>query len=157
MTREEAVERLEQFGISGPDVYLIDLIPLIEMMWADGRVQVPERELFARFTRDHVHSINELAGMELLTADRADRFAARFLERAPDESLMTELRNLVPPARLSSSDEAGNETRRRAIIEWCLDIGAACVNDYPYGSRERFKDAEKTRFFAILRALGAPA
>src|SRR6185436_8771168 len=131
MTREEAVERLEQFGISGPDVYLIDLIPLIEMMWADGRLQEPEQELFARFTRAHVQSINELAGMDLLTADRADRFAARFLERRPDDALMTELRNLVPPARLSSSDEVGNEKRRRAIIEWCLDIGAACVNDYP--------------------------
>ena len=30
LTREEALERLEQQGISGPDVYLINLIPLIE-------------------------------------------------------------------------------------------------------------------------------
>jgi len=157
LTREEAVERLEQYGISGPDVYLIDLIPLIEMMWADGRVQDPERALFARFAREHVESINELAGMALLTAERAERFAARFLDAAPDDALMKELRGLVPPVRLNSSDEAGNEARRQAIIEWCLDIGAACVTDYPYGSRERFKAAEKARFLAILRALTASA
>jgi hypothetical protein len=157
LTREEALERLEQHGIAGPDVYLIDLIPLIEMMWADGRVQEPERELFRRFARDHVAAINELAGLDLLSADRAERFASRFLDARPDDALMTELRSLVPPVRLSTSDAAGNDARRQAIIEWCLDIGAACVTDYPYGSRERFKAAEKARFFSILRALTAPA
>jgi hypothetical protein len=156
LTRPEAVERLERYGISGTDVYLLDLVPLIEMMWADGLLQGPERELFERFMLDHVAAINAFAGTEVLSVPQAQRFAARFFNARPDDRLMQELRHLVPPLRLQSSDVAGNEARRRAIIEWCLDIGAACVTGYPYGSRERFKDAEKERFLAILAALSQP-
>lgn len=153
LTRPEAVERLERHGIDGTDVYLLDLIPLIEMMWADGLLQGPEQDLFDRFMLDHVEAINALAGTAVLSADQARRFASRFLAERPDDGLLRELRDLVPPMRLQSSDAAGNEVRRRAIVEWCLDIGAACVTGYPYGSRERFKDVEKARFFSILRAL----
>lgn len=153
LTRPEAVERLERHGIKGTDVYLLDLIPLIEMMWADALLQAQERELFQQFMLDHVSAINAFAGTDVLSVEQAQRFASRFLETRPDDRLMQELRSLVPPLRLQSSDTAGNEARRRAIIDWCLDIGAACVTGYPYGSRERFKDTEKERFQAILRAL----
>jgi hypothetical protein len=157
MMRDQAVERLERHGIDGADVYLIDLIPLIEMMWADGLLQTPERELFDEFMLAHVAAINDLAGICVLSIDRAQRFASRFLDVRPDDRLLQDLCELVPPVRLQSSDPASNEARRRAIIEWCLDIGSACVTDYPYGHRERFKDVEKERFLGILRALTQPA
>lgn len=34
--REETIEKLRGYGIEGPLIYLIDIIPLIEMLWADG-------------------------------------------------------------------------------------------------------------------------
>src|SRR5262245_26638526 len=132
LTRPEAVERLERYGIKGTDVYLLDLIPLIDMMWADGLLQAPERELFQQFMIEHIEAFNEVAGADVLSIEQAERFAARFLATRPDDRLLRELRDLVPPLRLQSSDTAGNETRRQAIIEWCLDIGAACVTGYPY-------------------------
>lgn len=156
LSRPEAVERLAQHGIAGADVYLLDVLPLIEMMWADGLVQAPEMDLLDAFIAEHVAAVNALAGAKVLSVEDAQRFSSRFLDTRPDEALMEELRSLIPPVRLSSSDVAGNEARRQAIIEWCLDIGAACVSEYPYADRDRFKNTEKERFLAIVRALGRP-
>lgn len=39
----DAVEKLAQVGIRNHEMYLIDLILLCEMAWADGSVQEPER------------------------------------------------------------------------------------------------------------------
>jgi hypothetical protein len=39
MMRRDAIAELAKHGIKGAQIYLIDLIPLIEMMWADGRIQ----------------------------------------------------------------------------------------------------------------------
>jgi hypothetical protein len=153
LSRPDAIDRLAQHGIAGPDVYLLDLLPLIEMIWADGLIQSPEMDLLDAFLAEHVRAINQVSGSEILTVEGARRFAWRFLKERPAERLMEELRALIPPVRLNSSDEAGNDARRQAIIEWCLDIGASCVAQYPYGSRERFKDSEKQRFLAILNAL----
>lgn len=155
-TRPEAVERLAHHGITGTDVYLLDLLPLIEMMWADGLVQQPEADLLDAFVVEHVAAINALSGAKILSVDDARRFAQRFLRERPDDGLMEELRSLIPSVRFSSSDQAGNDARRQVIIEWCLDIGAACVSEYPYADRDRFKNAEKDRFLAILRALSHP-
>jgi hypothetical protein len=153
LSRPDAIDRLAQYGIAGPDVYLLDLLPLIEMMWADGLIQSPEMDLLDAFVAEHVGAINQLSGAEVLSVERARRFAWGFLKDRPDERLMEELRSLIPPVRLNSSDLAGNDARRQAIIEWCLDIGASCVAEYPYGSRERFKNSEKQRFLSILTAL----
>jgi hypothetical protein len=35
----EAVDQLSSLGIKSPYVYLIDLVALIEMIWADGELQ----------------------------------------------------------------------------------------------------------------------
>ena len=156
LSRPEAVDRLAQHGIEAPDIYLLDLLPLIEMIWADGLLQSPEMTLLDEFVADHVTAINQLSGAEILSVAHARRFAWRFLKERPDQRLMAELRSLIPPIRLSSSDADGNDARRRAIIEWCLDIGSACVASYPYGVRERFKSAEKRRFLSILDALTQP-
>jgi len=153
MTRPEALERLERHGIEGPDVYLLDLVPLIEMMWADGLVQSPELDLFEHFLAGHVESINAMAEARILSLERAQRFAHRFLDNRPDQKLLDEMCELVPPVRLNSSDAPRNEALRKEIVEWCLDIGAACVTGYPYGERSRFIADEKERFFSILEAL----
>lgn len=60
---------------------------------------------------------------------------------------------LIPPVRLSSSDAETNEQHRLAILRWCLDIGASCVTEYPYGDHDRFSTAEKACFEDIFKAL----
>jgi hypothetical protein len=78
---------------------------------------------------------------------------ARFTNQAPDEKTMDVLRAMIPPVRLKSSDKKRNEERTDAILQWCLDIGAACVVEYPYEDRERFHDSEKACFMKIVESL----
>jgi hypothetical protein len=43
-TRKEVLDDLTMFGIKAPQIYLIDIIPLVEMTWADGEAQESEFE-----------------------------------------------------------------------------------------------------------------
>ena len=85
---EEAIEELGRFGISGAQVYLIDLIPLIEMIWADGKAQDAEVSILANYLKKHVKHINAMAGYEALSLEAAKAFVAKFLEKRPDPKLL---------------------------------------------------------------------
>jgi hypothetical protein len=51
MLYDDAIEELERFGITGAQIYLIDLIPLIEMIWADGKAQDAEVSILADYLK----------------------------------------------------------------------------------------------------------
>lgn len=152
-TREEVLADLARLGISGNEVYLVDLIPLIEMIWADGMRQRAEEGLLEAFAAQHVRRVNTVAGYRLLRAEDARRFVKRFLDRRPASELLVALRRTVAPVRLSSSDVELNRTVRESLLRTCLDIASAAVTRYPYGLDERFNPAEKTTFFEILESL----
>lgn len=153
MKRLEAIEKLRRFGIEGAQIYLIDVIPLIEMIWADGQTQDAEIEILYRFVETHVKRLNAISGCELMTVAYAQRFIARFLEKRPNPDLMKTLRSLIAPVRLNSSDSRLNDFFRDSLLTTCLDIASSCVTRYPYHLCERFNLAEKKCFFNILEAL----
>lgn len=150
--RQEAIQDLQRFGISGPLVYLIDLIPLIEISWADGKVQSGELEVLHGYLETHVKRINETAGCEVLTQAQAQAFIQQFLKKRPAPELLTCLRNLVNPVRMSSSDQESNQALRRSLLSACLDIAASSVCQYPYGLGDRFNANEKRCFFEIVES-----
>ncbi|MCL4749542.1 MAG: protein kinase [Myxococcales bacterium] len=153
MSRHDALERLALFGIRGQDVYFIDTIPLLEMIWADGVVQPEEVRLLESFLRAHVKNLNALAGHEVVTFEEARAFVQQFLERRPDPELLGLLRRMLPDTGIAG-DEPHSIQRRRAILSFCLDIGAACVAAYPDGDRDRFCSEEQQAFEQIFRTLG---
>jgi hypothetical protein len=153
MSRHDVLSRLDALGIRGSDVRLLDTVPLIEMIWADGRVQAEERALLDEFLRRHVKNVNELAGAEVLTLDQARAFVARFLTERPDPELMRTLREMLLAVGDDGLAGAPSRARRRAILDLCLDVGAACVAEYPHGDHERFCRDEKALFEEIFRAL----
>ncbi len=150
LTRRQAVATLKRYGIEGRDVYLIDIIPLIEMIWADGKVQEGEIAVLKDFLQKHVARINAMAGYPLLDMAQAQRFAASFLKRRPDAALLHALRELVAPVRLAAADERLRENVKESLLAACLDIAASSVTVYPYGLHERFDTQEKRCFFEIL-------
>lgn len=154
MSRHDALERLAAFGIAGTDVYFVDTIPLLEMILADGVVQPEEVALLEAFLKSHVENLNALAGHEVVTLEGARAFVRQFLERRPDPELLGLLRRLLPETGLSG-DEPHSIQRRRAILGFCLDIGAACVAAYPDGDRNRFCAEEQKAFEEIFQTLGA--
>ena len=153
MTRQEALDRLRDFGIQGEDVYLIDLIPLVEMIWSDGQAQASEIGIFKDYLLKHVNNVNAIAGYKMLTIEKAERFLHRFLNDRPSEKLLNTLRSLIPPLRLSSSDDDANQSLRTSVLQGCLDIAASSVTEYPYQAMERFCSDEKKCWFEIFDTL----
>ena len=153
MTRQEALDRLRDFGIQGEDVYLIDLIPLVEMIWSDGQAQASEIGIFKDYLIKHVNNVNTIAGYKMLTIEKAERFLQRFLTGRPSAKLLQTLRSLVPPLRLSSSDDDANQALRESVLQGCLDIAASSVTEYPYEAMERFCSDEKKCWFEIFDTL----
>ena len=151
--REKAIEDLNQFGITGTQVYLIDLIPLIEMIWADNTIQDGELKILEDHVKRHVDNVNTIAGCQVLTLSEAQSFIKRFLDQRPDPDLLKCLRELVHPVRLSSSDNETNKALKRSMLSACLDIAASSVTRYPYGIDDRFNPDEKRCFFEILESL----
>lgn len=149
---EEAIEELGRFGISGAQVYLIDLIPLIEMIWADGKAQDAEVSILADFLKKHVKHINTMAGYEALSLDAAKAFVTKFLEKRPDPQLLATLRSFIAPVRLATSDPDKRERLKASLLAACLDIASSSVSDYPYGLHDRFNPDEKNCFFEILES-----
>ena len=151
--RQRAIAQLRELGIQRELIYLIDLVPLIEMIWADGLRQDSELALLEDFAARHVDRVNLQAGWEVLSHEDAKQFIARFVDERPDPNLLAKIRKGIRDIRLSNSDERGNEALRASILASCLDIASCSVVRYPYGPRERFDTAEKRCFFQILEDL----
>lgn len=150
---EEAIEELKSYGITGPQIYLIDLIPLIEMIWADGKAQDAEISLLADYLKKHVAHINEIAGYNALNLDDSKAFVSKFLQKRPAPQLMATLRSFIAPVRLKSSDPVKCTELKESLLAVCLDIASSSVSEYPYGLNERFTPEEKRCFFEILKSL----
>lgn len=153
ITRAAALERLARFGIRGSEAYLVDLVPLVEMIWADGDAQPEEVEELFGYVRRHVARLNGQAGYTMLKEADARAFVARFLRERPDPALLAELRALVAPLRLSSSNEADNEAVRSCLLASCLHIAARA--GAPGGGRRRITELERAAFFEILDSVEA--
>jgi hypothetical protein len=153
LNRQQIINDLSSFGIHDKAVYLIDIIPLIEMIWADGKAQKGEIALLEEFLKKHVAHINELAGCEVLTYDFAREFAMKLLVSRPDPALLKMLRSYIEPVRLAGSDREQSKIFKDSLLAACLEIAASSVVKYPYGIHDRFNDKEKKCFFCILDSL----
>ena len=81
--REEITGQLKSFGITGKDVYFIDYIPLIEMIWADGEPQQGEIDIFYDFLEKHVAHLNKMAGYSAFRLEEAAQFVSGLLKERP--------------------------------------------------------------------------
>jgi serine/threonine protein kinase len=153
-SRRDVLADLAALGIRDSDVRLLDTIPLIEMMWADGAVQIEERQLLEAFLRAHVKNVNELCHAEVITLEQARSFADRFLKERPEPGLLVFLRELLVGVGDDGAAGVMSQVRRRAVLDFCLDIGAACVAEYPHGDHDRFCREEKLVFESMFKTLG---
>ncbi|MBD3240699.1 MAG: hypothetical protein GF331_08960 [Chitinivibrionales bacterium] len=154
MTREEAIRKLEQYGIEGAEVYLIDIIPLIEMMWADGSIQKTELSLFEDYLERHVERVNRLAGETVLTADCAVGFVRRFLRTRPDPALLRTLRSFIPSLRTDSAEQVN--AIKSSLLAACLELAASAPSPMPYADPSTFDPEERKCFFELLDSFRRP-
>lgn len=154
MDRQRLIEELiEDFGFSNEDIYLLDLIPLIETIWADNQNQEPELRILYQFTIEHIAEINSLAdGEEIITDEHANSFLDRFAHNRPDPELLKRLREIALSIHANHSNEEYRKAKQNTIVDYCMDIAAACVTSYPYSPNERIMADEKKVIQAILKA-----
>ena len=157
IARKEALKELSRYGIEGAFIYLIDIIPLIEMVWADGIAQDSEIAIIDAYLHEHVNHINMIAGSDILSFEEAHDFISGFLSIKPDPEFLQTLRSLVVPVRLSTSDSDFNGAVRESLLATCLDIASSAAAQYPHKLHERFDPSEKRCFFEILDSLNEPS
>ena len=152
MTHEDAERELRAYGIEGPQVYLVDTVPLIEMMWADGSIQKAELSLFEKYLERHVASVNERAGREVVTRYEAFKFASRFFEERPAPELLRALRTLV--ASVSGHGAEQRRAVKTSLLAACMDIASSASSPLPYAEGTAFDPEERACFFEILDTFG---
>jgi hypothetical protein len=144
---------LERHKLPSKTVYLLELIPLIEMIWADGKNQQKEISILQDFTIRHLANLSNAAeGLEVISVEEANSFIDYFMKERPSDELLADLKGLAMQkleAELSSNS-------REMIIEYCMDIAAACVTEYPYSSSERVQAQEKAIITDLIQTLGIP-
>jgi hypothetical protein len=67
MNAQNEFESLKsQFFLKDADFYFLDLIPLIEVIWADGDNQEAELKILYKFIIEHIAYLDKQAGLTLL-------------------------------------------------------------------------------------------
>lgn len=147
-------ELVHDHGLDPLDFYLLPLMPLIEVCWADGQVQKGEAELLLDFTRRWLAMLRKDAGGEtIISTPHAQRFIDRFMKQRPDPALISRLRALAIDMLEQNSDRERVKQNERTVIEYCIDIAAAAVNTYPYDIRERVMEQEKALLLELMHAM----
>lgn len=148
------IEALGERSISGKYLYLAEIFPLVEVVWADGQNQESEIEILHRALEKHVQQINSHAGFDVFTFDEAKEYISPLLTEKPDKELLELLRRLYVLTLENIHDEARKKEIINSFLSYSLDIAASCVTRYPFNMDERFELPEKECFFSILKDIG---
>ncbi|BBO80932.1 hypothetical protein DSCO28_14980 [Desulfosarcina ovata subsp. sediminis] len=150
LDRQEALDFLASLGIENEKIYLIDLVPLIEMIWADGKIQPGELVILKCWLHKHVEHINHIAGYKIIRLSDAMQFAQRFLTCQPKPGLLKKIRHCIGPVRMHTPGRVYDRKLLKNILFACLDIASSSVREYPYKISGRFSQSEKNLFLDIL-------
>jgi hypothetical protein len=154
MEFKEAIAKLETLGIRGVHVYLIDLLPLIDLMWADGQVQDNEKVIFDVYTQNRLEAINKsFDGAITLSRESVEEFFTPYLTKRPEPETMKAIGEILNSVLLSSTNEEWKRELKNSLLAAALDIASSNVTNYPYKNDERFSLQEKECFFSLMKNL----
>jgi hypothetical protein len=158
LSRQEILDAIvENYDLVPCHIYLLDLIPLIEMIWADGKTQGSEISLLYEYVTRHLVELGDAAGgEEVVGIDEVNAFLDRFLSVRPDPAMLEKLRQLALTLNQQHSNPQKRAERRNTLLNFSLDIAAAAVNEYPYDRHERIMEAEKRLLIELMAALHLP-
>lgn len=129
MTKEQALRVLARLGFRGPDRYLAELIPAVEMAWADGSVQANEQAMLEAYTSALVDELNREAAVKAFSLRRGLALLRGLLSR-----------RLEPYQRyavLQALRALAGERARSRMVEWAQAVGAVAGSPV-WDARELF-------------------
>ena len=118
---EEALKNLAKLGFKGRDIYLAELVPVVEMAWADGVIQPNERALLEAYCESLTERLNKQAGANFFqlghTLKVLDRLTRRRLRPAERSAALAAL-------NVWSGRGSGGAEMRRGMLEWAAAVAA---------------------------------
>jgi len=142
MDRQDVLCRLEhEFGLPRETIFFLHLVPLIEVLWADGKSQQTERVLVYEYAMSLQRAWAREAGTEVISDKALHDFFTRFLSKDDDAATLHGLRQLL--LALPVSPDSRPELSLDTVLDYCIDIAACAVTHYPYGLHDRVNVAEK--------------
>ena len=147
----EFAQLSKEFDLKPADFYFLNLIPLIEVLWADGTNRPQELHLLYQFLIEHIAFLDKQAGEQVITIDDANDFLERFAHQRPPKYLLKRLHDIILQLNHNSFTE-----QKQTILDYCMDIAAACTKSYPYPLRGRVIDEEKELLKDLFKAFDIP-
>ena len=147
---------LRQYHLSDYHVYLLDLIPLITMVWADGKNQEAELAIVQQFATTHLANLaKQSEGLLPVSVEATNEFINRFTRTPPSEDMLNDLNTLCIERLSDHRNIQYSKAQADQIMDFCLDIAAACAKNYPYEYDERIVRKEKETLKRLLRQLSS--
>ena len=136
-TQASLPERIAALGFSGQAERALDLLPLVLVAWADGKVQKEERIEILQVLR-----MRKLEGTEAFT------LVSALLEDKPSDAYMREALRVLREVLAKRSD-GGAE-----VVDLCIDVAIA---GRTMGSFDPISPVERKAIEAIAKKLGPAA
>ncbi|MFN0123330.1 MAG: hypothetical protein ACKV2V_22745 [Blastocatellia bacterium] len=137
---DEMLSHLQDMGFNRDTVSLLHVIPLLQVAWADGKVQSGEADQLIRIAR--------LRG---IAADSvADQQLAKWIETRPSEEFFTQSLGVVR-AMLAAMPDIHGSANRRDLVAFSIAIASASGGILGFG--DKVSDEEKSAITEIARAL----
>ncbi|MBL8954692.1 MAG: hypothetical protein JNK82_28200 [Myxococcaceae bacterium] len=131
MTARRTLKRL---GLAGPDIYLAELIPAVEMAWADGSIHPSERALLEAYCDQLVAHLNVMAGAPVFSGKRARAALDHMLSR---RLLPHERHEALLALKVRASQTAEGAQMVHRLVEWTEAVGAV-AGQPAWDTRELF-------------------
>lgn len=135
----DIVDRIEQLGLSGDSARILDVLPLVHVAWADGRVQKEERAA--------VLAVLERRGIP--PGSDACLLIEALLEKRPSETFLAQSLALVRDLAARSGAETAD------IVDLCARVAEASGGLLGFGARTN--DQERALIGEVAKALGETA
>ncbi|MPZ20967.1 MAG: hypothetical protein GEV06_24150 [Luteitalea sp.] len=136
---EALLQELQAIGYTPETVVLIDILPLVQVAWADGAVSTREREVIVEKAR----------GLSIEQGSEADRKLTEWLtDRPSDDALSVALRAISAMLQARSPDQ--REATRQELLASCTGIASASGGVLGFG---KVSDEEQALLDRIKLAL----
>lgn len=118
---ETALQALAALGFRGRDIYMAELIPAVEMAWADGRIQPNELALLKAYCEALTERLNRHAGAGFFQLRHSLEVLGRLTRRRllPHERLAA-----LAALKAWSGESASGAERRKEMLEWASAVAA---------------------------------
>lgn len=154
MDRQDVLHRLEhEFGLPRESIFFLHLVPLIEVLWADGKSQKAEQALVYEYSMTLQRAWAREAGSEVISDQALHDFFTRFLLRNENADTLRELRQLLLAMPVCA--DGAPELSMQTVLDYCMDIAASAVTHYPYGLHDRVNVAEKQVIKELVQQVAA--